>query len=167
MLRYKLHHVLSFSPEQLFDLAADVEQYPDYLPWWVSARVVKREGKVYYTDQIVAFGLIRRRFTTKTTLWRPERIDVTSIDHSLRRFDLSWAFQSAPEGGCRVSLAVSLELRPYLLEILFRQALAGRISRILVAFESRARRLYGAAPRTAGAARSAGMGGNHCKRPPR
>lgn len=167
MLRYKLDHVLSFSPEQLFDLAADVEQYPDYLPWWVSARVVKHEGKVYYTDQIVAFGLIRRRFTTKTTLWRPERIDVTSIDHSVQRFDLSWAFVSVPEGGCRVSLAVNLELWPNLLEILFRQALADRINRILVAFETRARRLYGGVPRTAGAADSASIGGNHCKRPPR
>ncbi len=167
MLRYKLHRVLSFSPEQLFDLAADVEQYPDYLPWWVSARVVKHEGTVYYTDQIVAFGLIRRRFTTKTTLWRPERIDVTSIDHSLRRFDLSWAFVSVPEGGCRVSLAVNLDLRPNVLEILFRKALAGGINRILVAFEMRARRLYGGVPRTSGGAESASTGGNDCKTAPR
>ena len=164
MLRYKLHRVLSFSQEQLFDLAADVEQYPDYLPWWVAARVVKREGKVYYTDQIVAFGLIRRRFTTKTTLWRPERIDVTSIDRSFRRFDLSWAFQSVPEGGCRVSLAVNLELRPNLLEILFRQALAGGMNRILVAFEARARGLYGAAPNTGGGAGSANIDGNRASR---
>lgn len=166
MLSYKLRHVLPFSPEQLFDLAADVEQYPDYLPWWISARVVKHEGNVYYTDQIVALGPIRRRFTTKTTLWRPERIDVASIDHSVRRFDLSWAFVSVPEGGCRVSLAVNLELRPNLLEILFRQSLASGINRILVAFELRAHRLYSGVRRTA-AAESAGIGGNHCKRPSR
>ncbi len=166
MLRYKLHHVLSFRPEQLFDLAADVEQYPAYLPWWISARVVKREGRVYYTDQIVAFGLIRRRFTTKTTLWRPERIDVISIDRSVRRFDLSWAFASVPEGGCRVSLTVNLELRPSLLEILLRQVLASRINHILVAFEKRARRLYGGVPGTGGAAEFANTGGNDRKRPP-
>ncbi len=164
MLRYKLHHVLSFSPEQLFDLAADVEQYPDYLPWWVSARVVKHEGKVYYTEQIVAFGLIRRRFTTKTTLWRPERIDVTSVDRAFRRFDLSWAFRSVPNGRCRVSLAVNLELRPTLLENLLRQALGGGIHRILVAFEARARRLYGAAPSTARAAGCANANGNRSSR---
>lgn len=166
MLRYKLHHVLSFSPEQLFDLAADVEQYPAYLPWWISARVVKREGNIYYTEQIVAFGLIRRRFTTKTTLWRPERIDVISIDRSVRRFDLSWAFAQVPEGGCRVSLTVNLELRPYLFEILFRQALASRISGILAAFEKRARRLYGGVSRTGGATESASPSGNDRNRPP-
>ncbi len=167
MLRYKLHHVLSFSPEQLFDLAADVEQYPAYLPWWISARVVKREGNIYCTEQIVAFGLIRRRFTTKTTLSRPERIDVISIDRSVRRFDLSWAFVQVPEGGCRVSLIVNLELRPYLLEILFRQALAGRFNRILVAFEKRAHRIYGGVSRTGAAAESASIGGNLGGRPSR
>lgn len=167
MLRYQLHHVLPFSPEQLFDLAADVEQYPDYLPWWIAARVVKHEGRAYYTDQIVAFGLIRRRFTTKTILWRPERIDVTSIDRSVRRFDLSWAFASAPEGGCRVTLAVNLALRPKLLEILFRQALAGGVDRILVAFEMRARRLYGGVSGTTCAAESDSIGGNDCKTAPR
>ncbi len=143
-----------------------MEQYPAYLPWWISARVVKREGRVYYTDQIVAFGLIRRRFTTKTTLWRPERIDVTSIDRSVRRFDLSWAFASVPEGGCRVTLAVNLALRPKLLEILFRQVLASRINGILAAFEKRARRIYGAVSRTAGATESASPSGNNRKRPP-
>jgi hypothetical protein len=71
---------LPYSPKQLFDLAADVERYPDFVPWWVAARVWKREGNVYYTDRVIGFAMVRKRFRSKTILHRPERIDVTSTD---------------------------------------------------------------------------------------
>ena len=59
MLTQRCRCTLPYSPEQLFDLAADVERYPEFLPWWVAARVRKREGNVYYTDQIIAIAMIR------------------------------------------------------------------------------------------------------------
>ena len=101
---------LSFEPEQLFDLAANVERYPEFLPGWVAARVRKREANVYYTDQIVGFGMVRERFASMTVLQRPERIDVTSTDRLFRDFRLTWHFDPLPVSGCRVALSVELEL---------------------------------------------------------
>ncbi len=65
---HKVSRVLPYEREQVFDLVADVERYPDFLPWWVAVRVSQRDGEVYYTDQVVRFGLIRERFSSKPVL---------------------------------------------------------------------------------------------------
>ena len=134
---------LAYAPELLFDLAADVEAYPEYLPGWIAARVRKREGDVYYTDQIVGFGVVRERFGSMTVLRRPDRIDVTSTDRVFRDFHLTWRFDPLPAGGCQVALAVDLELRSRLVQRIFSRAISGMVGSIMSAFEDRAHRLCG------------------------
>ncbi len=89
MPSHKVSCALHHEPEQLFDLAADVERYPNFLPWWVAACIRERDRDVYYTDQVVGFGIGRASFSSKTVLRRPERIDVTSTDRPFRHFNLS------------------------------------------------------------------------------
>ncbi|MFQ6017343.1 MAG: type II toxin-antitoxin system RatA family toxin [Kiloniellaceae bacterium] len=155
MPRHKATCALPYEPEQLFDLAADVERYPDFLPWWVAARISQRGRDVYDTDQVVGFGMVRARFSSKTVLRRPARIDVISTDRPFRHFNLTWLFDPEPEGGCRVSLQVDLEFRSPVLEGLFGRAVGNAVGRIVSAFEARARRLHGL-PATSGAARPGG-----------
>lgn len=138
---------LPYTAEQLFDLAADVERYPEFVPGWVAARVLKREGNVYYTDQVIRFAMMRKRFGSKTILQRPERIDVTSSDGTIGDLHLTWLFNALPDGGCQVSLAADLELRSQLIQDLFDRAVGRTVGSIMSAFEARARRLYGPAPR--------------------
>ncbi len=145
MPSHEVHCTLAYMPEQLFDLAADVECYPEFLPWWIAVRVQKREGNVYYTDQVVGFGMVRQRFDSKTVLRRPERMDVTSTDRKFRRFHLIWLFDPLPDNGCRVALVVDLELRSKLAQDLFGRAILHTVGSIMSAFEARAHRLYGPA----------------------
>ena len=63
-----------YTREQMFDLAADVESYEEFLPGWHGARIYKREGDLYYVEQEIGYGLVRKRFTSKAILKRPERI---------------------------------------------------------------------------------------------
>jgi len=149
---------LPYSPKQLFDLAADVECYPEFLPWWVAARVWKREGSVYYTDQVIRFAVIRQRFDSKTVLRRPERIDVTSSDRKFRRFHLIWRFDPLPDNGCRVALVVDLELRSKLAQDLFGRAILRTVGSIMSAFEARAHQLYDPSARPGLTPRNSGSG---------
>ena len=142
MLTQSAERQLPYSREQLFDLAADVERYPEFLRWWITARVRKREGEVYYTDQVLGLGPIRVRFGSKTELRRPERIDVTSEESPFRQFKLSWIFESLPGVRCRVILVAELELHSYLLQQLVERVLPAAIADIVAAFEARAHRLY-------------------------
>jgi len=138
VLSERVERWLPYSPEKLFDLAADVERYPEFLRWWTAARVRKREGEVYYTDQVVGLGPIRVRFNSKTVLHRPERIDVTSDQSPFRQFRLSWIFAPEPDAGCRVSLVVELEFCSRLLQKVVGHVLPAAIADIIAAFEARA-----------------------------
>lgn len=135
--------VLAYSCERLFDLVIDVERYPEFLPWWVGATVIRREGNAYCTDQVVGSGIFRRRFRTRTAFDRPRRIDVKASGGLFRHFTVCWAFDPAPQGGCRVGLRVELEFRGRLLHRLFWVASRRELGRTIDAFEARARKLYG------------------------
>ncbi len=140
---YEVCRALPYTAPQLFELAADVERYPEFLPWWIAARVRRREGDVYYTDQIIGFSVFRARFSSKTTLRRPDRIEVSSTGGPFRHFHLVWSFDPKPERLCRVVLAVDLAFRSPLIEMTFDAALASQLDGLMGAFERRARFLYG------------------------
>lgn len=134
---------LDYKPEQLFDLAADIESYPEFLPGYFATRITRHEGNVYCCDQIVGFRTFRKHFHSRTVLQRPERIVVTSDDRLFRKFELTWRFAPLPHGGCRVSFLVELELRPRLAQDLFRRTIGHTVGSIMSAFEARADQLYG------------------------
>jgi len=130
-----------FQPGPLFDLASDVECYPEFLRWWIAARVLRRGKKVYYTEQILGLGPLRVRFNSKTILHRPRRIDVTSDEPPFRHFALSWIFEPVSDTGCRVSLLAEMELRSPALQRVVNLVLPRGIANIADAFEARARRI--------------------------
>ncbi|WP_374450144.1 type II toxin-antitoxin system RatA family toxin, partial [Stella sp.] len=57
--------LLPYSPEQLFDLVADIERYPEFLPWCVAARIRERTGELVVADLMIGFKMIRERFTSR------------------------------------------------------------------------------------------------------
>ena len=134
-----VHRVVPFTPEQIFDLVADVERYPEFVPWWAAAHITAREDGVYYTDQIVRIALLRLRFATKTSLVRPCRIDVTSADRAFRRFHVGWTFEALAGRRCDVGLTMTFQLRSRLLQEISAAFLEGAPARLISAFESRAR----------------------------
>ena len=141
MPRHEVDCTLAYGPEPLFDLAADVERYPEFVPGWVAARVRKRADNLYGTDQIVGFGPIRQQFSSTTTLRRPERIDVTSNDRAFKHFHMTWLFKPLDGGNCRVTLIVEIDFRSPIVDALFRQAIGHMTGAIVTAFEARARQL--------------------------
>lgn len=143
MLTHEVRRMLGFSREQLFDLVADVERYPEFLPWWIEAGILKRDGNVYHTNQIIGIGPVRERFSSKTVLKSPDRIDVTSSEHPFRHFHLAWQFDSLSTRRCRIVLKADLEFRSRIRQDLFRWTLPWETDRIIDAFQSRAEQFYG------------------------
>ena len=60
--------VLPYRPEQLYELVAGVDRYPEFLPWCKAARITRREGDVFFADLVIAFKVFRERFSSKVTL---------------------------------------------------------------------------------------------------
>lgn len=136
--------VLPYRPEQLFDLVADIERYPEFLPWCIAARIKRREGDVILADLVIGFKMIRERFTSRVRLDRPNlRIDVAYTEGPFRYLNNHWIFEPAPHDSCLLDFFVDFEFRSALLQkvigVLFNEA----VRRMVAAFEARARALYG------------------------
>ena len=142
MVTQRVERLLPYTAERLFDLAADVESYPAFLPWYISSRIRKRLANEYYTDQVLGLGLFRVKFGSRTILQRPSRIDVTSADFPFRRFSLTWTFEPRPGPVCKVTVFSEFELRLSAFKRLYDRLLPNTIGDIMTAFEKRAGQLY-------------------------
>lgn len=143
MLSEQARRSLPYGPAVLFDLAADLERYPQYVPGWISVQVYSREAEVCHAEQVVGFGPVQMRFRTAARWHRPEHIEVTSDDPRFSRFRLLWRFERVRAGGCRVALQVELELRSRFLQGWLERAAPGTASDVLSALERRAAQLHG------------------------
>lgn len=138
--------VLPHSPEQLFDLVADVERYPEFLPWCIGARIRSRRENALVADLIIGFKGFRESFTSEVTLDQAAmRIDVAYRDGPFKYLNNHWIFNAQPDGACEIDFFVDFEFRSRLLQriigILFNEA----VRRMVAAFEARADQIYGAA----------------------
>ena len=132
---------LPYRPEQMFDLVAGVERYPEFLPWCKAARITRREGEVFYADLVIAFKMFRERFSSKVTLHDKDQIDVEYINGPFRYLNNHWKFEAAPEG-CIVDFYVDFEFRSRILQNLIGLLFNEAVHRMVAAFEARARQLY-------------------------
>ena len=85
--------VLPYTPEQLYTLVAEVEHYPQFLPWCVAARIRERREGMIVADLVIGFKMIRERFTSRVTLDTTQRhILVEYIDGPFRKLENNWRF---------------------------------------------------------------------------
>ena len=141
---HRENRVLPYHREQFFDLVADVESYPEFLPHWRSARIYRRQGDVYFTEQEIGFGpFMSQRFRSRTQLDRPSDIEVTSNAGIFRHLRIDWHFESIPEDSCRVDFEMSCQASSQLLGQ-FMDLMLNKTARSMVSsFESRAHEIYG------------------------
>jgi coenzyme Q-binding protein COQ10 len=135
---------LPYTAEQLFNLVADVERYPEFLPWCVGARIRERKDNILVADLLIGFKMVRERFTSRVTLDRPGRIDVAYSEGPFKYLNNHWIFLPQADGGCLIDFFVDFEFHSRMLQkiiaVLFNEA----VKRMVSAFEKRARDLYGA-----------------------
>jgi len=134
---------LPYRADQLFDLVADVARYPEFLPWCTGARVRERKDNVIVADLLIGFRMIRERFTSRVTLHRPDRIDVTYSEGPFRYLENHWKFEKQADGSCIIDFYVDFEFRSRVLQRLIGALFNEAVRRMVGAFEGRARQLYG------------------------
>lgn len=138
--------VLPYTPDQMFDLVAAVDRYPEFLPWCHGSRITKREGSILEADLLIGFKMFRERFGSRVELDRAEhRIRVKYTHGPFRYLNNRWQFFEHPEG-CVVDFYVDFEFRSRLLSRVMGALFTEAVHRMVRAFEARARDLYGPSP---------------------
>jgi coenzyme Q-binding protein COQ10 len=139
--------ILPYTPQQMYDLVADVAKYPEFLPWCAAARIRSRreqgEVEIMEADLVISFKVFRERFGSRVTLFpREMRIDTEYLDGPFKYLESNWRFHSA-EGGTEVEFFVDFEFRNKVLQGVIGLVFYDAMQRVVRAFERRARELYG------------------------
>ncbi len=133
----------------MFDLVADVERYPEFVPLCRSLKVRQRipepEGvEVLVADMTVAYKLVRESFVSRVTLDRPSlQILVEYLEGPFSHMENRWTFHPVAEQSCEVEFFITYEFRSRTLGLLMGAMFDVAFRRFVVAFEQRADRLYG------------------------
>lgn len=139
---------LPYSARQMYDLVADVERYPEFLPWNSAARIRSRSPKpegaeVIEADLVISFKVFREKFGSRVTLYPADlHVDTDYLDGPFKYLRSGWTFRDV-EGGCEVDFHVDFEFRNIILTKVVGVVFQEAMSRIVRAFEDRAKALYG------------------------
>ena len=143
MPRHSETRHLPYSPEQLFDLVADVARYDEFLPWVVAVRVRSSSEQETMADLVVGFNAFKERFTSRVVKERPGRICVDYVEGPLKYLHNEWKFERATDGGSNVEFSVDFAFKSRLFETLAGSMFDRALRRMTGAFEKRAEQLYG------------------------
>ena len=147
MPKFETKRIVQHTPEKMFDLVADVERYPEFLPLCEALTVrsrKERDGKeLLLADMTVGYKAIRETFTTQVLLNRAERtIDVKYIDGPFRYLDNRWRFDPEGEGRCTVNFYIDYEFKSRILGALMGSMFDRAFRLFAEAFEKRADTVY-------------------------
>lgn len=143
--------ILRYTPEQMFELVADVRRYPEFLPWCVGARVLSHTDTELLADMTIGFKMFRESFRSRVTLDRPSQVRVSYEKGPFRYLNNTWTFRPHPQG-CELEFFVDFEFRSGMLQAVIGVVFNEAVKVMVGAFERRARVLYGrAVPSASGA----------------
>lgn len=133
-----------YSAAEMFALVADVERYPEFIPWCVALRIVAREEAVLFADMVVAYRVFRERFRSRVTL-DPAAGQVTAeyVDGPFRSLKNEWTFRDRAEGGSTIDFLIDFEFRNFLLQATAQAVFDKAFAKMADAFVARATAVYG------------------------
>ena len=148
MPRFSSKRRVLHSAAQMFDLVADVERYPEFVPLCKSLKIRQRTPKpdgteIVIADMTVSFKLVREAFTSKVTLDRPNlKIMVEYLQGPFSNLENRWTFDPKSETDCDVGFFLSYEFKSRMLGLLMGAMFDAAFQQFAVAFEKRADRIY-------------------------
>lgn len=151
MPSFRTSRRVPFTARQMFDLVADVERYPEFLPM-CEALTVRHRGReggtdVLIADMTVGYQAIRETFTSRVQLdasqWQIVAQGAPDALGPFRQLDNRWTFRDEP-GGCEVDFSIAYEFKSIMLQMLVGALFDRAFRRYMIAFEERAHIIYGA-----------------------
>lgn len=149
MPSFRITRHVRHSAQQMYDLVADIERYPEFLPLCESLRILRRQEDAGGNPMLVAemgvgYKAIRERFTTRVGLDRDNlKITAEYIDGPFRHLENRWAFKDASDGGCDIDFFITYEFKSFALGLLMGKMFDRAFRKFTDAFETRANVVYG------------------------
>lgn len=143
MPRHSETRNLPYSPDQMFDLVADVKRYQEFLPWVAATRIRSDSDTHMVADLVVGFKSLKETFTSKVNKHRPDAITIDYIEGPLKHLHNEWKFAPDGKGGTNIDFCVDFAFKSRIFEMLAGQMFDRALRKMIGAFEARAHELYG------------------------
>jgi coenzyme Q-binding protein COQ10 len=143
MPRHSEKRNLPYSPEQMFDLVADVGRYQEFLPWVAATRIRSNSETLVVADLVVGFRSLKETFTSRVEKQRPRHITVDYVEGPLKYLKNDWEFTPDGKGGTDIDFCVDFAFKSRIFETIAGQMFDRALRRMIAAFEERAHALYG------------------------
>jgi coenzyme Q-binding protein COQ10 len=129
-----------YTVEQIYALVADVEKYPEFIPWCAGARIIDRTEHWIIAELLVGFKGISESYRSKVHLL-PNEIDIEYMQGPFSHLDNNWKFE--PHGqGCKINFMIRFEFRSRLLQGLIGGLFDKAVMKMMHAFTARAEQIY-------------------------
>ena len=142
MIKFSTRKLLPYTSLQIYNLVLDIDSYPDFLPWCVSAKIVNNNKKEFKADLEIGINLIREKFTSEVVTIYPRKIVSNSIAGPFRVLKNEWNFKEVKYNLCEVQLNIEFEFNSIILQKLIGKIFEKSTKTMIEAFESRAKHLY-------------------------
>ncbi len=134
--------IIPYTAEQIFQLVADVEQYPDFLPWAISSKVLSRSEDRFIAEVTVGYKFIQDSYRSEVILSPYNRIDVNYIEGPFRYLNNHWAFEEISASSVAIDFYIDFEFRSSILQHVIQPIFSEAVKMMINAFEKRAQDLY-------------------------
>lgn len=143
MIEIRRSALVKYSPAQMFDLVNEVEAYPKRFPWCAGAEILERQQDVLVARLDLKFAGLRQSFTTRNTVERPRRLQMSLVDGPFRSLEGVWDFIALGEAGCKVAFALDFDYAGRLGGGALKLGFQGLAGRMVDDFCTEAGRVYG------------------------
>lgn len=135
--------IVPYSQQQMFELVADIEKYPEFLPWCLGVKIHSRQEEEVLADLVVGYKFIQESFTSRVALERFNRIEVTYQNGPLKYLNNYWKFRELEGHCCEIDFYVDFSFKSSFFESAMTLFFSQAVQVMMKAFEERARMLYG------------------------
>ena len=136
--------LVPYSAREMYDLVADVESYPDFLPWCGGAVIVANDGDEVVASIEIAYHKIHKTFTTRNVLQPGASMDMRLVEGPFRRLHGVWRFDAFDSHSSRISLDIQFDFSNRVIALALGPVFGNIINTLVDSFRQRAVTVYGA-----------------------
>lgn len=134
---------LSYSAEQMFELVANVEDYPKFLPWCGGVKVIERTDDTLVANLAINFHGVKQSFTTKNHNTPSTQMKMQLVDGPFKCMDGIWNFKALREDACKIDFELHYEFSNIILAQLIGPVFGVIANSMVDSFCKRAETVYG------------------------
>jgi ribosome-associated toxin RatA of RatAB toxin-antitoxin module len=135
--------LVKYSAQQMFDLVADIDSYPKFLPWCSGSRILRRDGDVVEGQIDIAKAGFHKTFTTRNRHDQGGKIQISLLDGPFKSLEGFWSFMPLREDASKISLDLEFEIAGALASMAFGPVFNQICNTMVSSFTQRAKALYG------------------------